>query len=125
MNPFRPNPLTTLPTLLIALTLTLFLSACGSDDTEPDCNTDNVTYSATVAPVMAAHCNGCHSGPSASAGINTSTHAGLTAAAANGRLVGSLKHQSGFSAMPQGGSKLAECTIRQIEAWVNNGAPNN
>ena len=116
-----------LSSLLLMAFLALFitLSGCNSDDDPgPDCDTENVTYAGTVAPIMASRCNSCHSGSSPSAGINTSTHAGLSGITGN-RLLGSIKHQSDFSPMPQGGSKLTSCQISQIEAWVSNGKPNN
>jgi hypothetical protein len=42
----------------------------------------------------------------------------------NGRLMGSIKQLTGYSAMPVGG-KLADCEITQIQKWVNAGKLNN
>ena len=108
--------------------LIVFTPACSSDsedDVTPDCNLEDVSYSATIAPIMAAHCNSCHSGASASAGIITATYQGLQAVALSGRLVGSVNHEPGFSRMPQGQPQLGQCPRDQIGAWVNAGAPEN
>jgi hypothetical protein len=40
-------------------------------------------------------------------------------------LLASIKHSSGVSPMPKGASKLSSCIIRQVELWINSGAPNN
>lgn len=89
------------------------------------CDTLNVTYNAVVKPVLQAKCVGCHSGTSASAGINLSTWAGVNASAQAGSLTGSINHLPNYSPMPKSGPKLPACEIRQIEIWVSQGAPNN
>jgi hypothetical protein len=115
-------------TLTLVLSTVLILPACTSDkdDPEPECITTNVSYSATVAPIMATNCNACHSVPLPNAGIITSTHAGLVdAAITRGRLLGAINHEPGFLPMPQGQARLPQCPRSQIAAWVNDGAPNN
>lgn len=89
------------------------------------CNLNGVTYNATVRPILQNACMGCHSGSAPLGGINLSTHAGVAAVALNGRLYGAINHAAGYSAMPQGGAKLAQCAIDQIKVWVDAGAPNN
>jgi cytochrome c553 len=89
------------------------------------CDTTNITFSAGIQPMMQQNCVGCHSASLASGGVNLSTHAGVAAAARNNRLVGAMKHQSGFVAMPQGAAKLSDCKIKQVEKWVQAGALNN
>jgi hypothetical protein len=42
-------------------------------------------------------------------------------AATNGYLLGSIKHQKGYDAMPRGAPKLTQETIDKIECWINNG----
>lgn len=92
---------------------------------EGGCNTDNVTYSGTIAPFLQNACNGCHTGASAGAGIQLNTYAGVRTVALNGRLVGAVSHTSGFVPMPQGGAKINDCRISQITTWVNAGAQQN
>jgi cytochrome c553 len=88
------------------------------------CDTVNFTYTA-IQPILQQNCIGCHSSTLASGGVNLSTHAGVAVVAQSGELMGAIKHQTGFVAMPQGAAKLSDCKIRQIEKWVQAGAPNN
>lgn len=89
------------------------------------CDTTLFTYSGAVAPVMTTYCKGCHNPASLGAGIDLSTYAGVKSTAASGRLLGSIKHTTGYTPMPQGGNQLADCQIRQIEKWIQAGTPNN
>lgn len=117
--------------LVLAVFATVLLAGCYNDNEEdlypqtPDCDLTNVTYSATIAPIMATSCNGCHGAASASGGVITETYDGLKAIASNGKLYGAVSHASGYSPMPQGGSKLSQCAIDKIKTWVDAGAPNN
>lgn len=89
------------------------------------CDTTAVTFSGSIQPILARNCTTCHTGASANAGVDLSTHAGAATVALNGRLVGAVTHAAGFAPMPQGASKLSECNINQIKIWVESGAPNN
>ncbi|HNF43902.1 MAG TPA: hypothetical protein PLT49_09540, partial [Ferruginibacter sp.] len=90
-----------------------------------DCDTTVFTYAAAIAPLVNNYCKGCHNPASLGGGIDLSTYAGVKAIAQNGKLMGSIRHQAGFIAMPQGGTKLSECKITQFQKWVDAGAPNN
>ena len=89
------------------------------------CDTVNVTFSASVLPVLKTYCVGCHSAASPSAGIDLSTYAAVKVYAANGRLMGSITHAIGYKPMPSSTSKLGACEINQIKAWVTKGTLNN
>jgi mono/diheme cytochrome c family protein len=88
------------------------------------CDTNNFTFAA-IKPIFQQNCVGCHSATLASGGVNLSTHAGVAVVAQSGQLLGALKHQTGFTPMPQGAAKLSDCKIRQVEKWVQAGALNN
>jgi hypothetical protein len=121
--------------LLPLLGFGFLLMACASENGEdqtsntptptPTCNTANVTYALTVAPLLQKSCTSCHNSNFASGGVNLSTYATVRTVALNGRLVGSINHDAGFRAMPQGGSKLPDCDISQVRKWVTDGALNN
>ena len=89
------------------------------------CDTVNVTYSASVLPVLKTYCVGCHSAVSPSAGIDLSTYAKVKIYATNGQFVGSITHSAGYKPMPSSTSKLGTCEINQIKAWVTKGMLNN
>lgn len=118
-----------LPLSLVALTALTF-SACYydvEDELYPviTCDTAGVSFAVDILPLFNQQCNGCHNSGFPSGNVVLDTHAGTKAQADAGRLLGALRHQSGFSPMPQGQPQLADCTIRRIEAWIQAGAPNN
>ena len=89
------------------------------------CDTSTVKYSTTIAPIMTNYCTNCHGGSSPSAGINLEGHTNVKTYVDNGRLWGSMNHDNGYSAMPQGTGKLDACTINKLLAWIHAGALNN
>lgn len=92
-------------------------NACG--------DTVNITYTASVKPIISNKCQGCHSGPTPQGGIDLSTYAGVYAQVTSGKLWGSLNWDAGFSSMPKYGNKLSVCELTQIHKWIIQGAPNN
>lgn len=99
--------------------------SCDDSTGNGGCDTSNITYSGFVQGVLTNSCVGCHNASSANGGVELQTYAGVAAAVNNGTLLGTIKHANGFSPMPQYQSKLDQCTIAKIEAWVNSGAQNN
>ncbi len=95
------------------------------DPNTGSCDTENVSFSGFVAPLLANNCVGCHSGGAPSGGITLNTHGGVQAVANNGRLYGAISHASGFQPMPRGSAKLPQCTIDKINGWIQDGALNN
>ena len=88
------------------------------------CDTINpVTFSGTIWPIMQTSCTGCHSGAAPSGGVPLANYTNVSAAAANGSLLNSLKG-AGVTKMPLGGS-FSKCRIRQFGIWINNGHLNN
>ncbi|AKQ46025.1 hypothetical protein TH63_10860 [Rufibacter radiotolerans] len=119
--------------LLILLAAVIACSSDKEEDVTPtptnqqpqQCDTNNVTYSGTVAGIIAANCNSCHSTAVATNGVVLDNHARLKQYADNGKLMGVINHAPGFPPMPQGGAKLSDCNIAKIKKWVDAGAPNN
>ncbi len=95
------------------------------DDMAGVCNTEGVSYSAFVAPLLSTFCVGCHSGVSPSGNIVLNLHSGVQTVALNGRLVGAITWANGYQKMPQGSNKLSDCNIDKIKAWISDGAQNN
>jgi hypothetical protein len=111
----------------------LLFAACYNDKADKlypapaTCDTTNVTYAATVSPVMATNCalSGCHNTATSSGGVALDNYTGVKNATSGGRLVGTISHATGFVQMPKNMAKLDDCTIAKISAWVNKGALNN
>lgn len=89
------------------------------------CNASVFTYSGAVRPLIESKCLGCHGATAPSAGVNLSDYTNTRIWALNGRLYGSIAHQSGFSPMPKNSPKLSDCEIQQVQQWVQAGALNN
>lgn len=121
----------------LSLAITMGLWGCYRDKADQlypntstntgNCDTTTVTYSGTIKPIVSASCaiSGCHDGSNAST-YDMSTYQGLyTYCVSTNKLLGSIRHDNGFVAMPQGSPKLDDCTINKFTAWVNRGALNN
>jgi hypothetical protein len=83
------------------------------------CDTLNITYEASIAPVMAKSCNTCHSGSAPSAGIRTDNYNDLSVIASNGRLWGAVSHAQGYSPMPKDQAMLSDCDLSKIRKWID------
>lgn len=115
--------------LVASFILSLGLSGCYNDNEEDlylgsnTCDTTNVTYATTVAPILATYCNSCHSGGSPSGNISTDSYASVKTNIS--RIKGAVNHLSGFSAMPKNGTKLTSCELTKIDVWIKHGMLNN
>jgi hypothetical protein len=118
--------------IFILACLLLLFPSCYNDneyDLYPypgtKCDSSNVTYSQTIAPILSANCNICHSTAVASGGVVTDNYNGLIIIANSGRLWIDVNWESGADPMPKGGSKLSACDLGKIKKWINLGTPNN
>ena len=115
--------------ILAGLFLVWVLTGCYYDVEEElygSCNTGNVTYSTTITNILVGNsCIGCHSGPSPSGNVSLQGYQNVKARAEDGRLFGAISHMNGFAPMPQGGSRLTNCDISKVKAWIDAGAPDN
>jgi hypothetical protein len=87
------------------------------------CDTTNVTYSGSIAPLLNNNCTGCHSGSIASGGILLTSYTSVQTVASSGMLMNAL-NGNGVPVMPASGS-LSSCKIAQFQIWIRNGMPNN
>ncbi len=124
------TPITKLKNILLLIVSITTLQSCYYDKVEnllgPNaCDTNNVTYSNTISPMMNQYCTNCHSGSSASAGIDLVGYNNVKQYVDNGRLWGSMNHETSFSPMPKNAPKINECKLSQLKAWIDKGAVNN
>lgn len=89
------------------------------------CDTAVLTYSGVVEPLISMWCVGCHNPVNVGGGYDLSSYLGVKFCIDNGRFLGTLKHSTGFSPMPQGTAKFSDCDIIKLEKWINAGYPNN
>lgn len=105
----------------------LFLAFCERNNEEtlyPEtilCDTTNVSYSASIAPIIASSCalSGCHVQGGTPPILENYTH--LKTIADDGRLNNRVIVQQN---MPPS-NRLNDCNIKLIDAWIKAGAPNN
>lgn len=101
------------------------LQIAGQGGNTGSCNTVNMKFSADIIPILQANCSSCHNSIRAEAAVKTENYSSVKMIADNGLLIGTITHASGFSPMPQGKPKLADCDINKIKAWITEGTKNN
>lgn len=87
-------------------------------------DTQHVTFSKTIMPLLATNCIGCHKTGSISGEVNLENYTSIKTYVDNKRLYGSVTYQSGYAAMPPI-SKLTDCQLSVIKKWIDAGAKNN
>lgn len=115
---------------LILVIVVVSFSSCYYDSEEnlypsTGCSTENISYTNDVKPILLNSCLSCHNNVARQGGITLETHDDVLIYVINGTLLGSIKHDSGFKAMPQNATKLDDCRISKVEAWITAGALNN
>lgn len=85
------------------------------------CDSTKFTYSADISKIISTNCISCHN----SGTVLLNSHSNVQTYALNGRLMGALKHLSGFQPMPNSTNFLSDCELKKIQKWIDNGAPNN
>ena len=86
----------------------------------------SVKFAVDVQPIFQQSCGtggSCHGSGNMSDGKVFETHAGASAVP-NSIIMGSIKHESGFSNMPKSGTKLTDTKIAIIQAWIDGGKLN-
>lgn len=126
--PMPPAPRPVLPAAQVALIQKWINQGALEKVCNPNygsCDTTLVKFSDYVNPLIQSSCKGCHNPNSTNGGINLTTHAEIKASIQTGKFMGSIKHTTGVSAMPKGGTKMSDCQIKKIQRWINLGALDN
>jgi hypothetical protein len=118
-----------IPAATIAIFLLFFVS-CYYDNEEAlyptlsnACDTTNVTYNGTIAPILSSYCTTCHSGSVPSGGISLTSFSAVQTVASSGLLMNALTG-NGVPVMPVSGT-LPACKLSQFQIWIRNGILNN
>jgi hypothetical protein len=112
------------------VTFLLFFVSCYYDNEEAlyptvnnACDTTNVTYSGTIAPIVSSYCTTCHSGSVPSGGMAFTNYSGVQTVASSGLLMNALTGK-GVPIMPVSGA-LTPCKISLFQIWIRKGMLNN
>jgi hypothetical protein len=116
---------------LLIITMGWIMNSCYWENeesfySEEICDTIAVTFSGDVRPILENHCFVCHSNVNAQefgSGVQLQDYEDVSVRSSI--ILGAIKHLDGFPAMPDNREKLDECLISIVEAWVNQGKPNN
>ncbi len=116
--------------LYIFIMVSLIFTSCYYDNEEelyPEdtCKTDDMSYSNDIVPILEDNCYSCHDQANNQGGVTLEGYSNLKAYVDNGKLLGAIKHEPGFSEMPQDEPQLEQCQIDKIEAWIDQGALDN
>jgi len=108
----------------------VILSSCYYDVEEvlyppTNCTTDNMSFTTDINPILSYNCFVCHSEAANNGNVTLEGYSNVMIYVNSGQLMGAIKHQSGFTAMPQNSSPLSDCDISKIEQWIAQGALNN
>lgn len=120
-----------IPVLVLCIIGALLFPGCYYDKEENlypatgNCDTTNITFAGTIQPLIQSNCYACHSQAAGQGGIILEGHANVVIRVNDGKLMGAISHASGFSPMPKNGQKLADCDIKRVQVWINEGALNN
>jgi hypothetical protein len=108
------------------LVLSLTYSGCYYDSEEglyyDNCDTTNVSYTKSIAPICAGYCNSCHSTSEHQGDIITDNYGSVKQY--KDRIIAAINH-TGPSNMPKGGGSLSECDLTKFDIWVRKGMPEN
>ena len=113
----------------IVLILILF-AGCYYDNEEAlypelqsSCDTTNVTFTLTIAPLLSNYCLSCHSDANVAfgGGIHLQKYSDVVANSA--KIIPAIDG-TGSKPMPPNG-KLSSCGVSQFKIWVSKGMPEN
>ncbi len=113
----------------IAISL-LLISSCEYNNLEvmypieEICDTTDVSYSNSIQALLTANCGTtttCHQASGSLSEIPLVTYDDVMNVVATGQFLSSVTHDGNTALMPKGGSKLNDCSINTIKAWINQG----
>jgi hypothetical protein len=96
------------------------------NNTNPNqaCDSTQFSFAANVKPILNSYCTSCHNSITLSGGFSLENFSTVQSKANDGSLLGSIKHQSPYSAMPPG-NMISDCNIAIVSNWIEAGAQNN
>jgi hypothetical protein len=92
-------------------------------DTTSVCDTTAMNYQKISAVFQQGTCLNCHTGASASGNLDLSTYAGtsLYLSSSSSTLIDRITVGNTGTIMPPSGTKLNDCNVSKISAWINAG----
>jgi uncharacterized membrane protein len=88
------------------------------------CDTTTVKFAGFIQPLVLNQCQGCHGATNPNGGLSLTNYTQIKASVQSGRFWGSIQQLAGFVKMPVG-SRLSDCELNKVNAWIKRGALNN
>ena len=111
--------------LTLSVVLFVFIQSCGEGESSSCDVPEDLSYTNGISTVIETNCFACHAPDvykKKAARMKIFDYASLKKAAESGVLMGSVKHEQGFIAMPyRKGVKIDQCDIDKLQAWVDSG----
>jgi mono/diheme cytochrome c family protein len=120
-----PPPAQGLTTAQIQNVYDWIMQGAENNRCDAACDTNDVTFSQQIWPLIQTNCTGCHSGANAGGNILLTDYQSVVAAASGGKLYSAVARLQGFSPMPKNAARLADCQIATIKIWIDGDTPNN
>ncbi len=117
-----PPPYKPLDNEQIMLIKQWILQGARDNSCNDGCDTSDVTFTATIWPMMQQYCTGCHSTANPGGGIVIGSYNDLVNLAGNGSLMGSVRYEEGYANMPTN-KPLSDCHIHLLQKWIDRGMP--
>lgn len=114
-----------------ALLLLLMMHSCKKENVNniqcnnSNLNPDSIRYSNTVSIIIKKNCLYCHNNSIKKGWVNLQGYEHVKKYANNHKLLGSIAHLKGYTAMPRDEEMLSADDICKIKFWIDNGATNN
>ncbi len=90
------------------------------------CNVNSpISFNRDVLPIIDNYCFGCHNTADPQGGYSYSTHNETLKSVNDGTLMGSIRFETGYEAMPENSNKMPSCDIDLIRLWIDEGAMDN
>jgi hypothetical protein len=91
-----------------------------------NCDTVNVTFSASIVPLLDNNCLSCHAKSVAQSKGGSINLQGYQNVFDNKEtILGDIMHDGANHDMPKNTSKLKDCLIQQVDIWIKAGALDN
>jgi len=97
----------------------------NNTDCSLPCNSTATSFNKDIQPLFKLYCYGCHQANDQEGGISMEDYGHILALVADGSLLGSIKYETNYVAMPLFLDKMTDCQIAQVENWIIEGAQNN
>jgi len=89
------------------------------------CDATATSFEKNIQPLFKLYCYGCHQANDKQGNVSMEDYNHILEFVRDGSLLGSMKHEIYYDAMPLYLDKMTDCQIAQVENWINQGAQNN